>query len=31
MVGRENDLKNSTLYGTKKIEMILSSTKRSEI
>lgn len=31
MVGREDDLKNNILYGTKKIEMILSSTRRSEI
>lgn len=31
MVGRENDLKNSTLYGTKKIEITLSSTKRPEL
>lgn len=30
-VGRENDLKNSILYRTKKIEVILSSMKRSEI
>lgn len=31
MVGREDDLKNSILYRKKKIEMILSSTRRSEI
>ena len=31
MVGRQNDLKNSILYGTKKTEMIISSTERSEI
>lgn len=31
MVGRENYLKNSILYRTKKTEMILSSMERSEI
>lgn len=30
MVGRKNDLNNSILYGTKKIEKILSSTNASD-